>query len=42
MDKDEMRKEVRQMIREELPKLIPELFGRTMLQIKEFFIKNIK
>lgn len=39
---EDQEKRVRQIIREELVKLIPEFFGRSILQIKQFFISNIK
>ncbi len=33
--------QIRQLVREELVKLIPDLFGKSLLQIKEFFGINI-
>lgn len=37
----EMKKEIRAMIREEVTKLIPELFSRSLRQLREFFISQI-
>ncbi len=37
MDKNEIRK----MIREEIRTYIPELFGKTMVQLRAFFLSNI-
>jgi len=36
-----MKKEVRAMIREEFKKLIPEFFGKTLSQLRNFFISQI-
>jgi hypothetical protein len=33
--------EIRKLIREEFMKLIPEFFGKTLVQLKRFFISNI-
>ena len=38
---DEMRKEVLKMIREEVPKIIEELFSKSLRQLREFFLQNI-
>lgn len=38
---EEQKREIRKMIREEFKKLIPEFFGRTLVQLKNFFINNI-
>jgi hypothetical protein len=40
MDND-MKAEIRKMIREEFKKLIPEFFGRSLVQLKRFFFSNI-
>jgi len=33
--------QIRKIVKEELRKLIPEFFGRSLLQIKEYFFRNI-
>lgn len=39
---DQLKKEIRQLIREEFKNIFPDIFGRTLLQVKEYFLKNIK
>lgn len=38
---EETKKEIRKMIRQEILKILPEIFGRSLLQIKQFFTSNI-
>jgi len=38
---NELRQEIKKMIRQEFMKLIPEFFGRSLVQLKNFFTNNI-
>lgn len=40
--KKEIEKIVREVLKKEFPKLAPEFFSKTLLQIRQYFIKNIK
>lgn len=39
---EQLKQEIKNLIREELKLLIPDFFGRSLLQIKNFFINQIK
>ena len=39
---EQLKQEIKNLIKEELRKLIPEFFGRSLVQIKNFFINEIK
>lgn len=39
---EQQKKEVRKIVREEMKKFLPELLGRSLVQIKNFFINTIK
>ncbi len=38
---DQDKKEIIEMIRKEVPKIIENLFSRSLRQLREFFIRNI-
>jgi recombinational DNA repair protein (RecF pathway) len=38
---EDQKKEIRKMIQQELKRFLPELLGKSLVQIKQFFIKNI-
>ena len=38
---NEDRKEIKKMIAEEMKKLLPDFLGRSLVQLRKFFISNI-